>query len=492
MLTRRQFAVGSATIISAGVLGSHQPGKAEALDFHTPLPIPKLIDAAREGNSVRLRAAPGRHSFFHAKPTPTYGYSASILGPVIRLRRGDEVEMVVENALDCDTTVHWHGLAVPGNLDGGPHQVIRPGGSWRPVLKIEQAASTAWYHPHPHHDIARQVYMGLAGLIIVDDGSDSRHNLPHTYGVDDLPIILQDRSFAFDGSLVYNPSSLTVTYGGRGDTIIVNGAISPVAKVPRGLVRLRILDGANARNFYLRFSDRRTFYVIASDSGMLAGPVAVTDFRISPGERFEILVDFTDHKAVMLETGPDEELGAFGAVAERRIDGEYEPVMRFEPTGALRAVKNLPERLVQPPAANPAQAVQRRQFILDSSMCMTPDQGDEMHMGADRVMCINGKSHDPARIDESVQIGTTEIWEVLSIGMSHPFHIHGASFRILSISEAPPPAHLTGWKDVVLVEEKAELLVAFNGPATAQCPFMYHCHILEHEDAGMMGQYVCV
>ena len=109
--------------------------------------------------------------------------------------------------------------------------------------------------------------MGLAGLIIVDDGSDSRHGLPHTYGVDDLPIILQDRSFASDGSLVYNPSSLTVTYGGRGDTIIVNGAISPVAKVPRGLVRLRILDGANARNFYLRFSDRRTFYVIASELG---------------------------------------------------------------------------------------------------------------------------------------------------------------------------------------------------------------------------------
>src|SRR4051812_16428031 len=354
MLTRRQFAVGSATIVSAGVLSSRQPRKAEALDFHTPLPIPKLIDAARAGNSVRLRAASGRHSFFKAKPAPTYGYSASILGPVIRVRRGDEVEIVVENMLDCDTTVHWHGLAVPGALDGGPHQVVRPGGSWRPVLKIDQAASTAWYHPHPHHDIARQVYMGLAGLIIVDDGSDPRHNLPRTYGVDDLPIILQDRSFAPDGSLLYNPSSLTVSYGGRGDTIIVNGAISPVAKVPRGLARLRILNGANARNFCLRFSDRRTFYVIASDSGMLAGPVAVTELRISPGERFEILVDFTDHRSVMLETGPDEELGAFGGVAERRIDGEYEPVMRFEPTGALRAVKDLPARLVEPAAADPA------------------------------------------------------------------------------------------------------------------------------------------
>jgi blue copper oxidase len=152
----------------------------------------------------------------------------------------------------------------------------------------------------------------------------------------------------------------------------------------------------------------------------------------------------------------------------------------------------LPARLVEPAAADPARTVGRRQFILDSGMCIPPDQGDEMHMGADRVMCINGKSHDPARIDENVEIGTTEIWEVFSLGMAHPFHIHGASFRILSISDAPPPAHLMGWKDVVLVEEKAELLVAFNRPASAQCPFMYHCHILEHEDAGMMGQYVCI
>jgi FtsP/CotA-like multicopper oxidase with cupredoxin domain len=120
MLTRRQFAVGSATIIGAGVLSSGQAGKADALDFRTPLPIPKLIDAAKEGNSVRLKAASSRHSFFNAKPAPTYGYSASLLGPVIRLRRGDEVEMVVENMLGCDTTVHWHGLAVPGAFDGGP------------------------------------------------------------------------------------------------------------------------------------------------------------------------------------------------------------------------------------------------------------------------------------------------------------------------------------------------------------------------------------
>ena len=134
MLTRRQFAVGSATIFGAGVLGSGQAGKAARTAFPYAPAIAKLIDAAKEGNSVKLKAASRRHSFFNAMQL-TYGYSASVLGPVIRLRRGDEVEMVVENMLGCDTTVHWHGLAVPGASDGGPHQVVRPGESWRPCSR---------------------------------------------------------------------------------------------------------------------------------------------------------------------------------------------------------------------------------------------------------------------------------------------------------------------------------------------------------------------
>jgi blue copper oxidase len=239
MLTRRQFAIGSAAIASASIIG-RRIAEARAAHFNTPLPIPRLVDAAKQGNAVSLKIAAGRHAFVHGKPARTYGYSAPVLGPVVRFRDGDDVEMAIENALDCETTVHWHGLSVPGDLDGGPHQVIKPGRTWRPVLKINQPTSTAWFHPHPHHDTARQVYMGLAGLIIVDDRVDHQ-NLPRTYGADDLPIILQDRSFEANGSLIYSPSPLSITYGSRGDTIIVNGAISPVAKVPCGLVRLRMM-----------------------------------------------------------------------------------------------------------------------------------------------------------------------------------------------------------------------------------------------------------
>jgi cuproxidase len=332
MLTRRQFAGGSAAIFSSSLVGGGSRLGAGA-PLGVPLPIPALIDARNQGNAVTLKVMSGRHAFVAGKPTLTYGYSAPVLGPVIRLRRGDEVEMTVENNLDTATTVHWHGLLVPGDSDGGPQQLIYPGDSWRPILKIDQPAATLWFHPHPHHDTARQIYMGLAGMIIVDDGSNARLGLPRTFGVDDLPIILQDRTFEAAGAIEYDNNTLNeldIAYGARGDTIIVNGAIAPVAKVPRGLVRLRLLNAANAQNFELRFDDRRSFHVIASDGSFLPAPVAVTQLMISPAERFEILVDFADGKAVMLETGPDREMGAFGRVAS---DGsaDYVGVLRFDP-----------------------------------------------------------------------------------------------------------------------------------------------------------------
>lgn len=490
MLSRRQFAIGSAAVVSGGLVGSIagiRLAQSESVHFTRRLPIPPLIDAAKQGNAVKLKVTSGRHVFLMGKPTRSYGYSGPVLGPAIRLRRGDEVEMTVENALDVDTTVHWHGLLVPGDVDGGPHQIIKSGGTWRPRLKIEQPASTAWFHPHLHHDTARQVYMGLTGLIIVDDGSDASLGLPRTYGVDDLPIILQDRSFDSDGSLMYDLDPLTIQYGLRGTTIIANGVFAPVAKVPCGLVRLRILNAANAQNFDLRFSDRREFHVIASDGGFLSAPIALKQLRISPAERFEILVDFANREPVMLETGPDKAMGIFGAVSQEDA-AAFVPIMRFEPTATATIAKEIPARLVEPAVADSNRAIRHRDFLLDSGICGNQRPTE---MGMLPGMCINGKTHDMARIDIETVLGTAEVWKIITRSMAHPFHVHGASFRVLSLSGAPPPAHLAGWKDVVLVEDEAELLVAFNHPAPPEHPFMYHCHILEHEDAGMMGQYVC-
>jgi cuproxidase len=488
MITRRTFAIGAGAT-TAATLFDARLGIGELAHARSSLPIPALIDAASQGNVVKLRVSAGRHEFYKGKPTLTYGYSAPVLGPVLRLQRGARVQMIVENALDRPTTVHWHGLLVPGECDGGPQQLIDPGAIWRPTLAIDQPPATLWYHPHPHHDTARQTYMGLAGLIIVDDGSAPRLGLPHDYGVDDLPIIIQDRSFGADGSLEYDAGELGIVYGARGDTIIVNGAIAPVARVPAGWVRLRLLNGANAQNFELRFRDQREFHIIASDGGYLARPVVVSQLRISPAERFEILVDFSDKRPVVLETGPDKVMGIFGAIALSGTD-DYAPVMRFEPVASRGAVRNLPRQLAEPEAVDAAAAVRRRQFVLDNGIC-----GSRMsmsgHADMPALIGINGRVHDPARIDVETRLGTTEIWEIVSVGMPHPFHVHGALFRVLSLNDAPPPAHLAGWKDVVLVEDKAELLVNFTRPATREHPFMYHCHILEHEDAGMMGQYSC-
>ncbi len=333
ILTRRRFAIGGRAFASSAMLDARfSLGDPLASGAHLPLPM--LINAAKQGNAVRLKAMSGRHAFIAGKPTRTFGYSAPILGPVIRVRRGDEVQVTVEDALDAVTTVHWHGLLAPGYNDGGPQHLIRPGENWRPVLKINQPAATLWFHPHPHHDTARQIYMGLTGMMIIDDGSDARLDLPRTYGVDDLPIVLQDRSFETDGSIGYDNNDLNaldIAYGARGDTIIVNGAIAPIAKVPAGLVRLRLLNGANAQNFDLRFKDERVFHVIASDGGFVSTPVAVTNLMISPAERFEILVDFSDGKAVALQTGPDKEMGEFVRVAP---DGsaDFVAIMQFEPT----------------------------------------------------------------------------------------------------------------------------------------------------------------
>ena len=264
---------------------------------------------------------------------------------------------------------------------------------------------------------------------------------------------LEVGSLDSDGSLVYELDSLAILYGCRGDTVIVNGVIAPFTKVPSGLVRLRLLNAANAQNFELRFSDDRKFYVIASDSGFLSEPVEVKRLRISPAERFEILVDFANGKPVILESGPDELMGIFGAVSGDGTSA-YVPVMRFEPTATRPAVRTAPTHLVEPAAADASKAIRRRQLVLETWTCSNRRPvGIEMGMGY--ALCINGKTHDLARIDVQTELGTLEVWEIISIGMAHPFHVHGASFRILSLKGAPPPAHLAGWKDVVLVEDEA-------------------------------------
>ena len=505
-LTRRQaLLLSGSAAVSLAADGLIRPAQA-ASTGRQALPIPRLIEA-RSSEPVALVLQRTQHRFGAGAAVPARGISASYLGPAVRVRSGDTVSFRVENRLDEETTLHWHGPWVPSDVDGGPHNAIRPGAVWSPELAVRQPAATAWFHPHPHGRTARQVYAGLTGLMIVSDGADGDRGLPMAYGVDDLPLVLQDKRFGRGGTLVYEPDMMDLMHGFHGDTLVVNGAIGPVARVPAGYVRLRLLNAANARIFDLRFSDRRPFFVIAGDGGLLAEPVEVRSLAIAPAERYEVLVDFADGRAADLVTAPDASHGMGmtmpGMGPRSHAAGTVETFMRFETDPAMKAaVGRLPRQLgtLAPPDARSART--RRTFELDAGMGM--GMGGMMGMGMMhgpgrgagpmRTMGINGRSFAMDRVDVTAKLGTAEIWEIGAGGMpmAHPFHIHGASFRILSRNGRRPAPHEAGWKDVVLVEEHAEILVRFNNPAPPKMPFMYHCHILEHEDNGMMGQLAVV
>jgi FtsP/CotA-like multicopper oxidase with cupredoxin domain len=496
--TRRQALLLSASA-TAGLFAAGWPRWAQGAPLALQaLPIPTLIEA-RSGEPVTLALQRSRHRFVPGRAVASHGISASYLGPVVRVRSGNTVSFRVENRLDQETTLHWHGLLVPSHVDGGPHNSIRPGAAWSPEITIRQPAATTWFHPHPHGNTARQVYSGLAGMMIVSDGNDGERGVPATYGIDDLPIVLQDKRFAGNGDIVYQPDMMDIMHGFQGDTLVVNGAVGPVASVPAGFVRLRLLNAANARNFDVRFADRRPFFVIASDGGYLSEPVEVRSLVIAPAERYEILVDFADGRTVDLVTAPDahHRMGPGMMGAARRPAVGMEHLLRFSPTPELKAaVTKLPRRLATIGAPDIKSATAWRTFELDSMMGMGMMGMGMMGMrgGHGQTMGINGRSFAMDRIDVTARLGSAEIWEIRAGGMPmpHPFHIHGASFRILSKNGLSPARHESGWKDVVLIDEHAEVLVRFDNPAPRNMPFMYHCHILEHEDHGMMGQLAVV
>jgi blue copper oxidase len=514
-LTRRQALTLSSAAAAGVALGGLPRAAYSALSTAPSLPIPTLIEA-HNSEPVTLNMQKSRHRFGSGAAVPSTGISSSYLGPVVRVRSGDKIPFRVENRLGEETTLHWHGLLVPSGLDGGPHNTIASGEVWTPEITVKQAPATTWFHPHLHGSTARQVYGGLVGMMIVNDGADSERGLPVNYGIDDLPIVLQDKRFGRNGELVYQPTMMDLMHGFQGDTLLVNGALGPVANVPAGFVRLRLLNAANARNFDLRFADRRPFFVIAGDAGLLSEPVEVRNLVIAPAERYEILVNFTDGRPVDLLTAPDARAGMgpgmmMQMMRPRASVAETELFMHFKPDAALKAtITQLPREIGALAAPDIGSAVAWRTFVLDPMMGMMgmmgmnmsagmsamtgPTRGvargtDHDHEGASQMMGINGRSFSMNRVDVTAKLGTSEIWEIVSNAMAHPFHVHGASFRILSNNGRKPSAEQSGWKDVVLVEDRAEVLVRFNNPAPPKMPFMYHCHILEHEDHGMMGQF---
>ena len=466
-MKRRQFLTStSAAILTAGVL-SQTPVRRAFAQGQTPqmrLAMPPLLDTRATGR-LALTATSGSTAFAGGPGIPTAGFNQAYLGPTILMRKG-ELAADVQNTLDELISTHWHGLLVPGEHDGGPHLPIAPGATWQPKMTIAQDPATVWYHSHIHERTAEQVYFGLAGVIHVTDGQDDARGLPSTYGIDDLTLVLQDRRFDASGRMVYDPSMMDIMHGFAGNRMLVNGQPDATAVVPQGIVRLRLLNGSNARIYTLFFDDTRPMHLVATDGGFLPAPVALETLRLAPGERAEVLVDFSGGNAPVLMSDPGQAYG----------------VLQFATDSTLATrITRLPEQLDGAPEDLRGTEVATRQVSLDMGM------GGMMRGGGE--FAINGRPYEMGRIDFDVALGSVERWQIRSTMVAHPFHVHGVRFQVVSENGGPPRPENTGWKDTVLVPGEAEILARFDQPASGETPFMFHCHILEHEDAGMMGQF---
>lgn len=492
-MKRRTFLKKSLAALALAGAGSSalsllgRPGfatQALAGDFSKPLPIPPLLenlDTTGKSAFFTMNAQRGNVSFFPDKTTLTLGYNGSFLGPTIRVRNGQRFQIKVNNNLPQVTTLHWHGLHVPARWDGGPRQPIPAGTAWNPDFVIRQEAATLWYHPHAMGLTGEQVYHGLAGMFFIEDEVSDSLNIPKTYGVDDIPLVIQDRRFFADGQFAYVQNMHDVMNGVVGNYLLVNGTIQPTLTIPKGQVRLRLLNGSNSSIYRIGFDDKRTFHVIASDGGFLKRPVPMNNIMLSAGERAEIVVDFSGESAFALISLLVEQMGSRTFEAMRiAVKGTPEVTTLVQ---SLRKTEKIPE----------GEASVHRNFIMET---MSMGRG-RMGMGMmGRRLTINGKKMDINRIDEQVKLGSTEIWEItnrsaMMMSMPHSMHLHDVQFQILSRNGRLPALHEQGRKDTVLIMpgETVQIISRFHDYTGI---YMYHCHLLEHEDDGMMGQFEVV
>jgi suppressor of ftsI/bilirubin oxidase len=470
----------------------------------------------------RVELAPG-------KETEMLAYRAERdgrlwLNPTFLVRSGAEFSVNLANELDEDTTIHWHGLHLDWRMDGHPLLAVHPGDSYRYAYSVANQGGTYWYHTHGHGNTARQVYMGLAGLFIVEDKDERRLNeaLGVELGETDLPLIIQDKNFDGEGNLVYDPDEMARSMGYMGNVILVNMTPTPYLEVGTRHYRLRFLNGSNARLYRLALarvgSDELLPYrVIATDGSLLDRPRVVREVYLSPGERVDLLLDLTGFEVgeeLALQNlpfdpmhrehemgagmhhgghGSHEEMGHTGEMHEgaRQLgDGGEFYVLRMVVKDRVAHGGSVPETLSTVPPADTGGAAVR-----PVTLSATTEAGQTRWL-------INGLTYEPDEFPIVVQRGATEIWEIRNEerSMPHPMHLHGFRFRVLERRNSPPQVTETavdeqgrtatdlGWKDTVLVwpGETVSVGIEFSHGFDGEQLYLFHCHILEHEDAGMM------
>lgn len=411
------------------------------------------------------------------------GYQTSnLLGPTFRVSKGQSVNILLQNNLSEHTNIHWHGLKVPALMDGHPDQLADKGGTFRYQFTVNQRAGLSWYHPHPHEKTGKQVFQGLAGMFIINDNEEVALNLPS--GQFELPLVIQDKRLS-GGGIHYHPDMEEVMAGYMGESILVNGVFAPRVNVATRFYRLRLLNGSNARVYNLALSNNADLVIIGNDGGLLKKPARVKEILFGPGERLDVLVDFSN-----LAVGSDVFLVSktFDMGGDAQGKQEFN-IMKFSISSSVTDSFVLPAALSHIPDIPVSSAVKTRAFQISNPM---ERYGYPMNDGMRMRHRINGKLFDSKRIDETVTANTNEIWVFYNDkgDEPHPMHLHGVFFRVLQRDGGRGALTVAeeGWKDTVLVMpgEIVKILVPFE---SNRGKFVFHCHNLEHEDDGMMLQY---
>ncbi len=403
------------------------------------------------------------------KPTNALTFNGSFPGPTIIVRRGDTFSAKIVNQLNVPSVIHWHGLIAPELMDGHPKDQIGAGMSADISFPILNRAGTYFYHSHADEETASQVYKGLAGFFIVEDPNEISFGLPS--GIYDVPLLIQDKRTNANRDLVYSPSMMDTMSGWLGTDILINGTPDAYLDISPTLYRLRLLNGSNARIYKIAFSDRKLFHVIGSDGGLLDKAVQATSVFISPGERLDILADFSANSQQSLYL-KSLEFPYGGMSMSGTPQGTEMNLLKFNVIHHEQSGGIVPGSLVPYDPFNSADSKRTRTFSLGTS-------------GMQHT--INEKTFSMNRIDETVKLGDLERWDFMNTGdETHPMHIHGAQFQVVERDGKPvsEPTDL-GWKDTVMVPEMSNvsILVRFDEYAGR---YLLHCHNLEHEDTGMM------
>ncbi len=502
-MKRRDFLLGGlgvtagiATVTSGSfAMGQMMSGGNDA--YRPPLSLQDYaLPALDEGTSIqgkqvfKLTLQAGESQLLPGLSTETIGINQNFLAPVLRFKKDQTVRMEVSNRLNETAALHWHGMILPATQDGGPHQAIKSGDDWVAEWKVINEPATYFYHSHTHNHTGEQVWRGLAGQMqIIDEDRDAELGIPHQYGVDDYPVIITDRAFDKSGALYYSNTRMQKMQGMQGNVILVNGVADSVLKPKKSLVRLRLHNASNARFYDLHFSDNRPFQLVATDGGMLEQPQTLNRIRLTPAERADIIVDLSDGKPVSLQNRKGYGNLNTGMMSNGALDTNFD-IFHIEPSQAEKVPAFTTAQLIRLPNWFNAQGFNvdiatTRHLQLDMQM------GPAMMFGSGGFF-INEKAYELNTINEVAKANTYEVWELRNPSITHhPIHIHNTQFRIIDRNGRIPSAAESGLKDTVIVhsEETVRVLLPTGPYKDADNPYMYHCHIIEHEDAGMMGQF---